>query len=81
MSYTPPTQEERFASFERSATNHKPSDDAINSIERLRTIAKGFAAVIIEESDPSRESSLALTHLEEVVMWAVKAVILDEQGR
>lgn len=77
MSYTPPTQEERFAAFEKSATNHKPSAEAIDIIERLRTTAKGFAAVIIEGTYPSRESSLALTHLEETVMWAVKAVILD----
>lgn len=81
MSYTPPTHEERFAAFEKSATNHKPSAETIDSIERLRTIAKGFAAVIIEESAPSREVSLALTHLEEVVMWSVKAVILDGAGR
>lgn len=76
-----PTQEERFAAFEKSVTNHRPGPDSIEIIEDLRSYAKDFGAAVVHAVEPSREASLALTHLEETVMWAVKAVILDGQGR
>lgn len=68
---------EQLAKFERSATNHTPSNADILLIEEIRQSAKSLAYVIINYSNFSREQSLALTHLEEVVMWAVKGVVLN----
>lgn len=76
-----PTKYERIDAIERSLTNHTPSADAIEQIESIRNAGKHAALTVIGATETSRESSLALTKIEEAVMWAVKAVILDEQGR
>lgn len=76
-----PTKYERIDAIERSLTNHTPSADAIEQIESIRRTGKSLARVVIGQTETSRESSLALTKIEEAVMWAAKAVILDEQGR
>lgn len=68
---------EQIARFERSATNHTPSEAQILAIEEVRQSAKGLATCLINHSNTSREQSLALTHLEEVVMWTVKGIILN----
>jgi len=66
----------RLAALERSMTNHTPSADGIERIEKVREAAKDLGAVIIGDCPDSRERSLALTHLEDAVMWAVKSVVL-----
>ena len=76
-----PTKYERIDAIERSLTNHTPSADAIEQIESIRKTGLSLATVIIGHTETSRASILALTKIEEAVMWAVKAVILDEQGR
>lgn len=77
-----PEQAEDLARIERSLTNHTPSAERIDLIEDVRGLGKELAAEIIGAATPSRERSLALTHLEETVMWAVKAIILQglEEG-
>lgn len=74
----PTTKSERTDAITRSLDHHAPSDDAIASIGILRDHAKTFAAVVIGATESRRESSLALTHLEDTLMWAVKAVILQD---
>lgn len=65
--------------IKRSLTNHPITQDGlVEEIENLRGAAIELAAHIIDTSEPSRERSLALTHLEEVVMWAVKSAILQQ---
>lgn len=66
-----------IARIERSLTNITPNPERIERIESLRASAKSLARSIIMTCEPSRERSLALTHLEEVTMWAVKAIILE----
>lgn len=72
-----PTTEEVTARFERSVTNHTPTPAQLERIEAVRDFAKEFGGYIVSETPGSREQSLALTHLEEVVMWAVKGIILN----
>jgi hypothetical protein len=72
------TDEERWHALERSLTNITPGPDAIVRIERLRAVSKAFGLSIIQEARDSRERSLALTHLEEAVMWAVKAIVMEQ---
>ena len=60
----------------RSLTNVTPSPEGIERIDVIRETARHLATNIIENVPPSRERSLALTHLEETTMWAVKAIVL-----
>ena len=62
----------------RSLTNQTPSSRVIEQIEYLRGVAKRLGGDIIDHCPPSREASLAITHLEETVMWAVKALVLNQ---
>jgi hypothetical protein len=55
-------------------TYHPPIGDQSDRYERLRGGAFGLAEMITEATPPSREQSLALTHLEEAIMWANAAI-------
>ena len=70
------TDEERRVALERSLTNITPTPEAIGDIEEVRVWAKTLGAKIIDLCPDTRERSLALTHLEETVMWAVKSLVL-----
>lgn len=76
-----PTKSERIDAIKQSLTNHTPSDDTVERIESIRKTGNNLALVVVGHTETSRESSLALTKIEEAVMWAVKAVILDGEGR
>ena len=49
---------------------HSPSKEDISVHENIRQTAKEFAKYLLSKVPSSRERSLALTHLEEVVFWA-----------
>lgn len=63
------------SSLSTSITNHTPSDTQVTKIEEIRQAADDLCSVI-DTLPASRETSLAKTHLEEVVMWAVKSTVL-----
>lgn len=65
-------------SYKRSMTNVRPGDEAIEKIEEVREKAKEMVDVIFFCIPECRERSLALTHLEETVMWAVKGICLTD---
>lgn len=58
-------------------TNHRPTDEEIAVIERLREVAIGLGEHIIEVCPESRERSLAVTNLEQSLMWAVASIARD----
>ena len=60
-------------------TYHPPKDDdqAIR-YEKIRDWGYQLATSIIKTTPPSREQSLALTALEECVMWANAAIARNE---
>lgn len=60
-----------------SLTNVTPAPDVVTAIEDVREQAKTLGMIIFAKVPPSRERSLAVTHLEETVMWAVKALVLS----
>ena len=70
--------ERRKQQLDRSLTNHTPPQQATTMIEELRADAKRLGQTIILKCPDTRERSLALTHLEEAVMWAVKSLVLPE---
>lgn len=70
------TMKERI---ERDFTYHPPKDDEqVQRFVRLREKAKEFALLIAELTPASREQSLALTALEESIMWANAAIARNE---
>lgn len=70
-------RDEALDKLYRSLTNITPTLDQVESIEALRESAKLLGAGIIAWCPPSRECSLAITHLEETVMWAVKSLLVN----
>jgi hypothetical protein len=59
-------------------TYHKPKGDQPSRYESLRTEARTLAHMIYDECPESRERSLALTKLEEAVMWANASIARNE---
>ena len=51
-------------------TYHKPKEVDAQRFIDIRAQAYEFALYIVENVPDGREQSLAITHLEEVVMWA-----------
>ena len=69
----------RYDALARSLTNQPPTEEQIRRIESIRQVAREFGSWIVDSCEDTRERSLALTHLEETVMWAVKAIVLEER--
>lgn len=49
---------------------HSPKEGQPQKYEELRRSAKVFAGYVLKDCPESRERSLALTKIEEAVMWA-----------
>jgi hypothetical protein len=68
------TPEELEARF----TYHAPKGDQAQRYQRIRSDAAQFAALLDDLVPESREKSLALTNLEQAVMWANAAIARRE---
>jgi hypothetical protein len=55
----------------------KPNAGQVERIENVRQGCKALYDTIFENVPSSRERSLALTKLEEVSMWANKAIVFE----
>jgi len=55
-------------------TYHPPKEGQVEVYQRLRDQAKSLALYIVHNTPESREQSLAITYLEDAVMWANAAV-------
>jgi hypothetical protein len=64
--------------LENRFTHHPPKGDQAVRYGQIRSDAKHLAYVIDELAPDSREKSLAITHLEDVVMWANAAIARNE---
>lgn len=60
--------------LERNFTHHPPSGPKIVLHEKIRNDVKVIALYMADNIPESRELSLAITKLEEAVMWANAAV-------
>lgn len=58
-------------------TYHPPTADQVESYTRIRNIARDFASILIHLTPESREQSLAITKLQEVVMFANAAIAIN----
>lgn len=59
--------------------SHKPSDEQSTKLNSISTKAQELVRVLEVSTVQSREQSLAITKLEEAVMWAKKAVFVQDQ--
>lgn len=57
---------------------HRPQGDQAQRYEDIRTMGKGLADILTEHCPASRELSLALTKLQEAVMWANASIACNE---
>lgn len=64
--------------IENNFKYHAPKGDQPTRYEEIRAAGKEFACLINKHCQDSREKSLALTRLEEVVMWANAAIARNE---
>lgn len=64
--------------LDKRFTHHPPHGDQIDRYTRIRAKAKEFAGLVVELVPTSRERSLALTKLDEVVMWANAGIARNE---
>lgn len=61
--------------IDHNLTNHPPKDAfLVDLFEDIRNNAKRFGHVVDHAAPECREKSLALTNLEQSVMWAVAAI-------
>lgn len=70
-------KEERYNEICKSMTSLPCDKDANSRIILLETRVQDLVWNILEYSDASREQSLALTKLEESLMWVKKAIVLQ----
>jgi hypothetical protein len=59
-------------------TYHKPKNDQQERYQELREMAKTFALYINHNCPESREKSLAITNLQQAVMWANASIAINE---
>lgn len=65
---------ELIKQIKNNFTYHAPTPDQVETYTILRDAFKELAFLLVDECPQSRELSLALTKLEEAVMWANAAV-------
>ena len=58
---------------------HAPKGDQTERYELIRKAGKGLAWVLVRLCPESRELSLALTSLEETIMWANASIARNEK--
>lgn len=62
-------------------TYHAPTGNQQERYQEIRNKAKDMAKVIEVSCPPSREASLALTNLQQAVMWANASIAINEASR
>ena len=66
------------AKIENAFTYHQPKNDQSQRYTELRDLAKHLAIKMSELCPPSRELSIAMTNLEQAVMWANASIARNE---
>lgn len=64
--------------IELAFTYHPPKGDQAERYIQIRDSAKQLALILTESCPPSRELSLAITALENSVMWANSSIARNE---
>lgn len=64
--------------IEQAFTYHAPTGDQAERYQEIRARAAALAAFLVANAPESRELSLALTSLQQTVMWANAAIAIHE---
>jgi hypothetical protein len=64
--------------IQKAFTYHPPKEGQPERYEHIREYAKSLARCVQDCTPESREQSLALTKIEEAVMWANAAIARNE---
>lgn len=76
---SPDTHVERHQRLVHNLTNHPPATEGVvKRFEEIREAAKLFGGKIIQLVPDNREKSLALTQLEQTVMWAIAGIARNQ---
>jgi hypothetical protein len=75
-SYAPSSKD--LDDLEAIFTFHPVSGDQPARYQALRAQAKSLALTIVALCPPSRERSVAITNLQQAVMWANAAIAINE---
>lgn len=67
--------------LDKSLTNIAPGPEQIDRVSRIRAAAKAYGEAIEQNEPSTRERSLAITNLEQSLMWAIKAVVLETPAK
>jgi hypothetical protein len=73
-----PVTEQQGSDLDNRFSYHAPAGDQADRYHALRNRAYTLATWIMETTPPSREQALALTKLEESIMWANSAIARHE---
>lgn len=73
-----PISPSTIADIEKRFTYHAPLPGQPERYVMIRDAAKALATLLAASCPPGRELSLALTHLEETVMWANASIARGE---
>ena len=71
------TAEEQFWN---SIASHPLTAAQMERAEHLRLVVLDLGVAILAGCPASRERSLAITNLEQALMWAVKSIALEPEG-
>lgn len=66
--------------IENRFTYHPPIGTQLDRYLNLRNTGKELAHLITASTPPSREQSLAITNLEQAIMWANAAIARNEKA-
>ncbi len=75
--YTPKSED--VVRLNNNISHHVPHGDQASRYEDNREDIKVLGMELLNRCPPSRELSLALTHLEEVCFWANAAIARNEK--
>ena len=70
-----------FDKLDNNFSYHKPIADQHARYEAIRSAAKELATLLETSCPTSRELSLAMTNLEQTVMWANAAIARNESEK
>ena len=65
--------------IEEIFTYHKPFGDQAERYTQLRDFGRDMALLINNMCPESREKSLAITNLQQTIMWANAAIAINEK--
>lgn len=75
----PPTKEDIINRINNDFTYHAPFGDQVDRYAALREAGRHLAIKIVETTPVSREQSLALTNLEQAIMFANAGIARNEK--